>query len=114
MLVLLQWAEEHRVVLEFIKPGKPIQNDFIGRYNRTCRTEILGFYLFRKLNKAQEITKRGLTEYNSEWSHKSLNNLTPKEYRLMVEKRISLRMRGNKMGILTLLFLLTSSVTLLF
>ncbi|WP_394546845.1 IS3 family transposase [Pantoea ananatis] len=85
-LTLAQWAEEHRVMLEFIKPGKPTQNAFIERFNRTYRTEILDFYLFRTLNEAREITSRWLMEYNNERPHESLNNLTPEEYRLMAEK----------------------------
>ncbi|HBQ1221632.1 IS3 family transposase [Klebsiella pneumoniae] len=85
-LVLAQWAEEHGVQLEFIKPGKPTQNAFIERFNRTYRTEILDFYLFRTLNEAREITERWLKEYNNERPHESLNNLTPEEYRLMAEK----------------------------
>ncbi|EKN4199874.1 IS3 family transposase, partial [Yersinia ruckeri] len=85
-LVLAQWAEEHDVMLEFIKPGKPTQNAFIERFNRTYRTEVLDFYLFRTLNEAREITERWLNEYNSERPHESLNNLTPEEYRLMAEK----------------------------
>ncbi|ULR31940.1 IS3 family transposase [Dickeya fangzhongdai] len=84
-LTLAQWAEEHGVALEFIKPGKPTQNAFIERFNRTYRTEILDFYLFRTLNEVREITERWLHEYNSERPHESLNNLTPEEYRLMVE-----------------------------
>jgi putative transposase len=84
-LTLARWAEEHGVLLEFIKPGKPTQNAFIERFNRTYRTEILDFYLFRTLNEAPEITERWLTEYNSERPHESLNNLTPEEYRLMAE-----------------------------
>ncbi len=28
-LALAQWAEEHGVMLEFIQPGKPMQNAFI-------------------------------------------------------------------------------------
>ena len=85
-LALAQWAEEHGVQLEFIKPGKPTQNAFIERFNRTYRTEILDFYLFRTLNEAREITERWLMEYNNERPHESLNNLTPEEYRLMAEK----------------------------
>lgn len=85
-LTLAQWAEDHGVMLEFIKPGKPTQNAFIERFNRTYRTEILDFYLFRTLNEAREMTERWLNEYNSERPHESLNNLTPEEYRLMAEK----------------------------
>jgi len=73
-------------MLEFIKPGKLMQNAFIERFNRTYRTEILEFYLFRMLNEAQDIIERWLTEYNSEWPQESLNNLTLEEYRLMAEK----------------------------
>ncbi|SXF65418.1 integrase catalytic subunit [Klebsiella variicola] len=84
-LTLAQWAEEQGLMLEFIRPGKPTQNAFIERFNRTYRTEILDFYLFRTLNEGLEITERWLAEYNSERRHESLNNLTPEEYRLMAE-----------------------------
>ncbi|MBH0667841.1 transposase, partial [Salmonella enterica] len=63
------------------KPGKPTQNAFIERFNRTYRTEILDFYLFRTLNEAREITERWVSEYNCERPHESLNNMTPEEYR---------------------------------
>jgi len=84
-LTLAQRAEEQGVLLEFIRPGKPTQNAFIERFNRTYGTEILDFYLFRTLNEAREITERWLREYNSERPLESLNNLTPEEYRLMAE-----------------------------
>lgn len=57
-LALAEWAERHAAKLEFIKPGKPTQNAFIERFNRTYRTEVLDFYLFRTLNEAREITDR--------------------------------------------------------
>ncbi len=96
-----QWAEGLSVFLEFIKPGKPTQNAFIERFNRTYRTEILDFYLFRTLNEAREITKRWLTEYNIERPHESLNNRTPEEYRLMAEETEISKVCGTKAGILT-------------
>lgn len=52
-LMLAQWAEEHGVALEFIKPGKPTQNAFMERFNRAYRTEVLGFYLFRTPNEVR-------------------------------------------------------------
>lgn len=80
-LALAEWAEKHAVKLEFIQPGKPTQNAFIERFNRTYRTEILDFYLFRTLNEVREITEKWLSEYNCERPHESLNNMTPEEYR---------------------------------
>lgn len=81
-LTLAEWAEVHAVKPEFIKPGKPTQNAFIERFNRTYRTEILDFYLFRTLNEVREITERWLSEYNCERLHESLNNLMLEEHRL--------------------------------
>lgn len=57
-LALAEWAEKYAVKLEFIQPGKPTQNAFIERFNRTYRTEILDFYLFRMLNEVREITEK--------------------------------------------------------
>ena len=56
-LVLAEWAEKHAVKLEFIQPGNPTQNAFIERFNRTYRTEILDFYLFRTLNEVRKSWK---------------------------------------------------------
>jgi putative transposase len=81
-LALAEWAEIQAVKLEFIQPGKLTQNAFIERFNKTHRTEILDFYLFRTLNEVREITEKWLSEYNCERPHESLNNMTPEEYRL--------------------------------
>lgn len=60
-------------MLEFIKPGKPTPNAFIKRFNRTYRTEILYFYLFRTLNEAREITERWLMAEKPELSKSAWN-----------------------------------------
>ncbi len=80
-LALVEWAEKHTVKLEFIQPGKPIQNAFIECFNRTYRIEILDFYPFRTLNEVREITEKWLSEYNCERPHESLDNMTQEEYR---------------------------------
>ena len=77
---MAEWAEEHAVELEFIQPGKPTQNSFVERFNRTYRNEVLDFYVFRKLSEVRDITDRWLYEYNAERPHESLGNLTPAEY----------------------------------
>ncbi len=56
---MAEWAEKHAVKLEFIQPGKLTQNAFIERFNRTYRTEMLDFYLFRTLNEVRKSRKNG-------------------------------------------------------
>jgi putative transposase len=79
-VTLANWAEEHGIALEFIKPGKPTQNSFIERFNRTYRTEILNMYVFKTLNEVRELTENWIKEYNEERPHDALNDLTPWEY----------------------------------
>jgi len=51
---LMNWAGEHNVRLEYIQPGKPQQNAYIERYNRTVRGEWLGQYIFETIEETQE------------------------------------------------------------
>ena len=76
---LAEWAEEHQIEMEFIQPGKPTQNSFIERFNRTFRDEVLNMYVFKTLTEVREITENWLTEYNEERPHDSLGDLTPHE-----------------------------------
>lgn len=77
---LAGWAEANGVRIEFIEPGKPAQNAFIERFNRTYREEVLDMYVFKRISEVKEITERWLKEYNGERPHESLGNLTPMEY----------------------------------
>ena len=77
---LAEWAEMHGIELEFIQPGKPTQNSYVERFNRTYRDEILNMYVFRTLNEVRERTESWIREYNEERPHDSLNDLTPWEY----------------------------------
>ena len=77
---LALWSEQHGVKLDFIKPGKPTQNAYIERFNRTYRNEVLDCYLFESLTQVREITDSWMVEYNHERPHESLNDLPPKIY----------------------------------
>lgn len=77
---LADWAEEHEIELEFIQPGKPTQNSYVERFNRTYRDEILNMYVFKTLNEVRELTDTWIREYNEERPHDSLEDLTPIEY----------------------------------
>ncbi len=77
---LEDWAEKHGVTLDFIQPGKPAQNAYIERFNRTYREDVLDMYLFSHLDEVRDITTRWMYEYNSDRPHESLNDMTPWEY----------------------------------
>jgi putative transposase len=81
-VTLADWAEEHNVMLEFIKPGRPMQNGFIERFNRSYREAVLDMFVFQSLAEVREQTALWLKEYNEERPHKSLGHLTPREYLL--------------------------------
>jgi len=79
-VTLASWAEDNGIKLEFIQPGKPTQNAYVERFNRTYRDEILNMYAFKTLTEVREITNNWIREYNEERPHDSLGDLTPSEY----------------------------------
>jgi putative transposase len=88
-VTLADWAEDHGVTLEFIKPGKPMQNGFIERFNRSYREAVLDMFVFQSLAEVREQTEKWLKEYNEERPHESLGHLTPREYLLTQKPEIS-------------------------
>ncbi|HID01399.1 MAG TPA: IS3 family transposase [Piscirickettsiaceae bacterium] len=80
---LAEWADEHGITLEFIKPGKPTQNGFVERFNRTYRQEVLDSYIFETLDQVRAFTAKWLREYNEQRPHESLGDVPPVEYRRM-------------------------------
>jgi len=78
-ITLADWAEEHNVLLEFIKPGRPMQNGFIERFNRSYREAVLDMYIFQSLHEVRERTEKWIKEYNEERPHESLGHLTPRD-----------------------------------
>ena len=83
---MVKWAKKHNVHILYIQPGKPAQNAYIERFNRTYREEVLDMYLFRNIADVQAITDEWMLGYNNERPHESLGNLTPQAYieRLLV------------------------------
>ena len=77
------------MTLEFIKPGKPMQNGFIERFNRSYRQAVLDMYVFQTLNEVREQTETWIKEYNEERPHESLRDLTPREFLLTQKPEIS-------------------------
>lgn len=76
----MSWAEQHGIELGYIQPGKPNQNAFIERFNRSVRHEVLDAWLFDSLSQAQQILEGWRVEYNTVRSHESLGKKTPLAY----------------------------------
>lgn len=74
------WAHQHGVALQFICPGKPIENAFIESFNGKFRDECLSVHWFPTLATAQIEIERWRHDFNELRPHKSLNRLTPAEF----------------------------------
>jgi len=72
-----EWCEQRQIQIWFIQPGKPDQNAFIERFNRSYREEVLDAYLFESIAQVREITENWLREYNEERPHESLGSVPP-------------------------------------
>jgi putative transposase len=58
------WAEHNGVAMAHIEPGKPAQNAYIERFNRTYREEVLDMYVFDTLAEVRARTEEWLIDYN--------------------------------------------------
>jgi putative transposase len=74
------WAAVHHVTLEFIRPGRPVENCFIESFNGKLRDECLNQHYFRSLDEAREVIEHWRQEYNAERPHRGLHQRTPAEY----------------------------------
>lgn len=77
---LQTWCKERGIHLHHIQPGKPAQNAYIERFNRSFRTEVLNAHLFDSLSGAQQMAEEWMYIYNNERPHTALNNLPPAKF----------------------------------
>ena len=76
---ILKWAEARGIRLEHIQPGKPQQNAYIERYNRTVRYDWLAQYLFDTIEEVQEHATRWLWTYNNERPNTAIGGIPPRQ-----------------------------------
>ena len=75
-----EWAWRRGVQLDFIRPGKPVENGLIESFNGRLRDECLNVTEFISLEHARTILAAWQDDYNHRRPHSSLGHLTPSEY----------------------------------
>ena len=76
---LKTWANNQKIELKYIQPGKPSQNGLIERLNGTLRTECLNLEWFQSIPKLNEKIQEWSVIYNTIRPHSSIDYLTPDE-----------------------------------
>lgn len=79
---LEEWCNDktRQITLQFIQPGKPMQNAYIERKNGSMRRELLNAYLFNSLAEVRCLSEEWRLDYNEERPHKSLGYQSPLNY----------------------------------
>jgi putative transposase len=77
---LEDWAYQRSVQLDFIRPGKPVENAFIESFNGRLRDECLNVHQFTSIEDAKTKIEAWRVDYNQRRPHSSLGHLTPNEY----------------------------------
>ncbi len=74
------WAYERGIQLDFIRPGKPIENCFVESFNGKFRDECLNQHWFTSLRDARLEIEAWRRDYNRVRPHSSLGNVPPADY----------------------------------
>ncbi len=75
----MSWANSKGIRLDYTQPGKPQQNAYVERFNRTVRYDWLAQYLFESIGQVQEYATRWAWTYNHERPNMALGGITPKQ-----------------------------------
>ena len=77
----VEWCASKEITIQYIQPGKPMQNGFIERFNRSYRQDILDACLFENINQVNELSEEWLDDYNNHRPHESLGGMPPAKYK---------------------------------
>lgn len=75
---LIDWATSQHITLMYIQPGRPTQNAYVERFNRTVRHEWLDMHSFDSIHHAQLLATQWLWSYNNERPHTAIGGIPPR------------------------------------
>ena len=74
---LVDWANERQITLMYIQPGKPTQNAYIERINRTVRHEWLDMHHVESIEHDQDLTGDWLRKYYNVRPNSAIGGVSP-------------------------------------
>lgn len=77
--MLVNWANSQQITLMYIQPGKPTQNAYVERFNRTVRHEWLDLHMFDSVEQAQQLATDWLWQYNNERPNTAIGGIPPRQ-----------------------------------
>jgi putative transposase len=77
---MASWSEQTGVRLDFIEPGKPVQNAFVESFNSRLRDECLNANWFLNVRDARRKIESWRRDYNEERPHSALGYVTPQQF----------------------------------
>lgn len=83
----LDWARRREISIEYIEPGKPIQNAYIESFNARIRDECLNEEVFLDLADAKMKIEKWRRQYNEKRPHSSLKMKTPNQFEKEFEQQ---------------------------
>lgn len=75
-----EWCKINNVTPVYAEPGKPTQNGYIERLNRTFREDVLDAYMFTSIHQFNIISEKWKDDYNEYHPHQSLEHKSPREF----------------------------------
>ncbi len=87
-----EWAHRRGVKLEFIRPGKPVENAFIESFNGRIRQECLNQHWFLDLDDARRTIEAWQSSYNTNRPHSGIGGRTPAEFAKMNQREKQTRL----------------------
>lgn len=71
------WCRDNNIELIFIQPGKPMQNAYVERCNRSIREDLLNVYLFKTIAEVNQKAQEWRLNFIENRSHIALGYKSP-------------------------------------
>jgi putative transposase len=91
-----EWSVIKGIEFKYIQPGKPTQNAYIERFNKTFRDVVLDSYIFDTIDDLRDVTANFIDDYNKHRPHDSLGGIAPITYRNKQKEKLNIFVKENQ------------------